>query len=110
MNEINLTRRSQEKVKNIVNNVDLLYIDGDHSFEGCMNDFLNYSDIVQSGGYVVFDNYHDVHHSPQVKHAVDYIVSDLLFDQYEVIGSFRNSLKRYPSEMIYNNEFILRKK
>jgi predicted O-methyltransferase YrrM len=99
-----------QETKNIVNNVDLLYIDGDHSFEGCMNDFLNYSDIVQSGGYVVFDDYHDVHYSPQVKHAVDYIVSDLLFDQYEVIGSFRNSLKTYPSEMIYNNEFILRKK
>lgn len=99
-----------DKLKKIVNNVDLFYIDGDHSYQGCINDFLNYNELVVSGGYIVFDDYHDVNYSPQVKHAVDFIVSDLLFGCYEVIGSFRNSLNTYPSEMIYNNEFILRKK
>lgn len=90
--------------------IDLFYIDGDHSYNGCIQDFLNYQDLVVSGGYVVFDDYHDVNYSPQVKHAVDYIVSELLFDQYDVIGSFRNSLGAKPAEMIFNNEFILRKK
>lgn len=98
------------KLKEKVDKVDLFYIDGDHSYQACINDFLNYNELVVSGGYIVFDDYHDVHYSPQVKHAVDFIVSDLLFDCYEVIGCFRNSLNTYPSEMIYNNEFVLRKK
>lgn len=98
------------KVKQEVRDIDLFYIDGDHSFQGCINDFLNYNEVVNRGGYIVFDDYHDVKYSPQVKHAVDYIVSDLIFNQYEVIGSFRNSLNTYPSEMIYNNLFLLRRK
>lgn len=99
-----------DKVKSKINCVDLFYIDGDHSYQGCLDDFLNYCDLVSSGGYIVFDDYNDVHYSPQVKHAVDFIVSDFLFDQFEVIGCFRNSLKVYPSDMVYNNQFILRKK
>ncbi len=75
-----------------------------------MNDFLNYCDLVNKGGYIVFDDYHDVEYSPQVKHAVDFIVSELLYSQFEVIGYFRNSLKAYPDNMIFNNEFILRRK
>ena len=101
--------KSVVEVKKIIKDVDLFYIDGDHSYEGCMNDFLNYHELVNKGGYVVFDDYHDVKYSPQVKHAVDYIVSDLTFGQYEVIGSFRNTLKTHPTDMEYNNLFILRR-
>lgn len=103
-------KESVSEVKKIVRDVDLFYIDGNHSFDGCINDFLNYNDLVNKGGYIAFDDYHDVKYSPQVKHAVDYIVSDLSFGQYEVIGSFRNSLRSYPSEMPYNNIFIIRRK
>jgi len=99
-----------EETRRLVKNVDLFYIDGDHSFDACMEDFLNYCDLLNYGGYVVFDDYHDVHYSPQVKHAVDYIVSDFLYGKFEVIGAFKNNLKAFPSEMIYNNQFILRKK
>jgi cephalosporin hydroxylase len=107
---LEMVKRSIVEVVKRSISIDLFYIDGDHSYQGCMNDFLNYSDLVVSGGYIVFDDYHDVEYSPQVKHAVDYIVSELLFNQYDVIGSFRNSLGAKPSEMIFNNEFILRKK
>jgi predicted O-methyltransferase YrrM len=96
--------------KSLVNQVDLFYIDGDHSFNGCLNDFLNYCDLVSPGGYIVFDDYHDVEYSPQVKHAVDFIVSEFLYSQFEVVGYFRNSLRAYPENMIFNNEFILRRK
>lgn len=99
-----------ETTRKIVKNVDLFYIDGDHSYEGCINDFLNYADLVSAGGYVVFDDYHDVHYSPQVKHAVDFITSQYLFDQFEIIGTFQNSLLAQPSEMFFNNQFILRRK
>ncbi len=98
------------QTKNIARKYDLFYIDGDHSFNGCLNDFLNYCDLVNKGGYIVFDDYHDFEYSPQVKHAVDFIVSELLYSQFEVIGYFINSLKAYPDNMIFNNEFILRRK
>ncbi len=35
---------------------DLIYIDGDHSFEGAQNDIRNYSAMISSGGYLVMDD------------------------------------------------------
>lgn len=37
----------------------VLYIDGDHSFDGIRLDWENYSDLVLPGGYVIIDNYLD---------------------------------------------------
>ena len=97
------------EVKEKLSSVDILFIDGDHSYDAIIDDFLNYKDLLNNGGYIIFDDYHD-HSNPIVKHAVDYIVDELLFDDYEVIGFFRNKLNAKPNGMIYNNEFILRKK
>ena len=33
--------------------------------EQCIDDFLNYKDFINSGGYVIFDDYHDVEFCPQ---------------------------------------------
>lgn len=47
------------KVKQILSGrqLDLLFIDGDHSYEGVREDFLNYKDLVQENGIIAF---HDV--------------------------------------------------
>lgn len=37
--------------------IDLLFIDGDHSYKGIMGDFNNYFPLVNSGGYIIFDDY-----------------------------------------------------
>jgi predicted O-methyltransferase YrrM len=37
--------------------IDLLFIDGDHSYNGIINDFNNYFPLVNTGGYIVFDDY-----------------------------------------------------
>ena len=37
--------------------VDMLFIDGDHSYGSIMTDFLLYKDVVKSGGIVVFHDY-----------------------------------------------------
>lgn len=38
--------------------IDLLFIDGDHSFYGVMNDFILYSPLVRIGRFIAF---HDIH-------------------------------------------------
>jgi len=42
-----------------IHKYDILFIDGDHSYEGVKNDTINYMPIVRNGGYIVF---HDTHH------------------------------------------------
>jgi len=53
------TKSTIDKVKSILgsNKIDLLFIDGDHTYNGVKQDFLNYKNIVQEGGIIVF---HDI--------------------------------------------------
>lgn len=45
--------------------LDILFIDGDHSYAGVKTDFLTYSPLVKKGGLVVF---HDIcEHAPEAK-------------------------------------------
>lgn len=48
------------KTKRLLNGkkLDLLFIDGDHSFFGVMNDFVRYAPLVKSGGIIAL---HDIH-------------------------------------------------
>ena len=34
-----------------------MFIDGDHSYQAVFNDFYMYKDLVEVGGYIVFDDY-----------------------------------------------------
>jgi predicted O-methyltransferase YrrM len=38
--------------------IDFLFIDGDHSIEGCEFDFVNYSPYLKIGGYIAFHDYY----------------------------------------------------
>jgi predicted O-methyltransferase YrrM len=53
-----------EEVKRILNGnqLDFLFIDGDHSYEGVKKDFEMYSPLVRKGGIIVF---HDVAKQPE---------------------------------------------
>lgn len=48
--------------------VDLLYIDGDHTYNGVKKDYYNYELLVRTGGLIVF---HDVAGIPDVKRFWD---------------------------------------
>jgi predicted O-methyltransferase YrrM len=50
-----------------------LFIDGDHSYEGVKADFELYSPLLESGGYLVFDDY-PATSWPGVQQAVDEVV------------------------------------
>jgi len=41
--------------------VDFLFIDGDHTYEGVKADFINFKDLVKTGGYIAF---HDILDTP----------------------------------------------
>ncbi len=90
---------------------DILFIDGDHSFNAVVHDFMKYSGFVNDGGFIVFDDYLDHEHSPEVRPAVDYIVSYIKIHNlpYEIIGSVQNFAGSKPHTLKYSNEFIIRK-
>lgn len=91
--------------------IDILFIDGDHSYDGVYKDFLNYNSLVKLGGFLVFDDYMDDKYSPQVKTAVDDIIQEYCVNNkmYEIIGCLHNKHKAHPNFLEYNNCFILRK-
>jgi predicted O-methyltransferase YrrM len=93
-------------LKSKVSEIDILYIDGEHSYSSVIQDFNDYKDLVVSGGYIVFDDYLDT--NMQVKPAVDDIIN-LLNNEFEVIGCINNTFSARPSDFIYNNDFILKK-
>lgn len=49
-------------------NTRMLFIDGDHSYEGASRDILNFAPLLRPGGIIVFDDYHS--DCPGVQQAV----------------------------------------
>ena len=85
--------------------VDILFIDGDHSYNGVKKDFEIYNKYVIEGGYIIFDDYNDFQHSPKVKLAVD----SLDLSKYSILGEFGNEFGARPKNH-KPNEFVIRKK
>jgi predicted O-methyltransferase YrrM len=96
------------RLKTLTDTIDILFIDGDHSYTGVRNDFNLYSNLVKSNGYIVFDDYRDATHSPEVKPAVDAIVNEI-GEQYHVIGTLPNTYGARPDWLEQGNVFILQK-
>lgn len=57
-----------DKVKQITKEMDLLFIDGDHSYDGVKKDWDLYFPLVKKGGYVIF---HDCGWADGVKRVVE---------------------------------------
>ena len=90
---------------------DILFIDGDHTYNGVVNDFNNFSGFVNNGGFIVFDDYFDYKYSPEVRLAVDDIVKNLDTNIYDVYGTMKNIKNSHDMlNLEYLNEFILYKK
>lgn len=99
-----------DKVYNSVKEVDILFIDGDHSKNGAIRDFKNYESLVKKGGYILFDDYMDSKFSPEVKIAVDELVNNGSFKEFEIIGSLvYPQLISTNSSLKSSNEYILKK-
>jgi len=103
------TDETYNNVLKCVNQIDILFIDGDHSEFGARKDFDMYSPLVKENGYIIFDDYNDPQNSPGVKIAVDKLVSTI-GDNYEIIGTLPNVFKARPEDVNDGNCYILRKK
>ena len=94
-----------------ISDIDILFIDGDHSRNGVISDFNNYEKIVKKNGYIIFDDYMDEKHSPDVFDAVNDIVKTLDPSLYDVIGSLEYDLikKTNCPDLKSSNLFIIKK-
>lgn len=99
---------SNSRILGYGNKIHILFIDGDHSLNGVVADFNMYANLVKIGGYIVFDDYRDNLHSPDVKKALDEIILPNLVD-YEIIGTLENNLCAYPSELKEGNCFVIKR-
>jgi len=90
--------------KELVGGIDILFIDGDHEYASVVSDFMMYHGMVKSGGYIVFDDYHD-EGDPEVSHAVNDIVA--VIKGYDILWTFENTLNAYPQTMKEGNCFII---
>ena len=98
------------QIKSEINEVDFLFIDGDHTTNGVLNDFYNYIGLVKSGGYIAFDDYLDFQYSPEVHGAVNEIVSKLNTEEYDIIGTLTYDLLKDFTDFDSNSIFLLKKK
>lgn len=98
-------------VKKEVLSVDIFLIDGDHRYNGVIYDFENYVELVKPNGYILFDDYLDFKHSPEVKPAVDAIVNTINKDDFEIIGTLKYDLIKETNLPNHDssNLFILKK-
>lgn len=115
--EVNVYKKfSNDKnfIEELINSnftTDILFIDGDHSYNGVINDFNNFEQFVNKKGYIVFDDYNDYMYSPEVKIAVDDIVKKIDTEKYEVLGTMENIKNSHDIlNLKLLNEFILYKK
>lgn len=57
--EIKLIQDYSNNVKlTNINNIDLLFLDGDHNYKAVKEDFYKFMPLVKKGGYIVFDDLH----------------------------------------------------
>jgi predicted O-methyltransferase YrrM len=60
-------QKTIQKVKELMPEVDLLFIDGNHEYKYVRWDFENYSPLVRNGGIILFHDVFPIHYFIQVK-------------------------------------------
>lgn len=98
-----------EELKSQNFKTDILFIDGDHSKNGVLNDFYNFHQFVNKNGFIIFDDYLDFEYSPEVNPTVKQIEKDIIDNNlpFEIIGCISN-IKNTNFKNNYLNEFILK--
>ncbi len=73
--------------------LDFLFIDGDHSFDGCLRDFLLYSKYVRENGFIIF---HDIVEDMTTRHRSPVPLSkSIAGDVHRVWNILKNRYQHY---------------
>jgi len=83
---------SQKTKYDSIDKIDLLFVDADHSKEGCLNDMVNWWDNLVTGGHMVL---HDCYFGCEVQDAVIEFIAE--HDVEIVISPYKShEHRRYP--------------
>lgn len=74
-----------EKVRKIAPQIDMLFIDGDHSYEGCKMDFDLYFPLIKKSGIIIF---HDSGWANGVKKVIKEDVLKLTYNHSQLPNMF----------------------
>jgi cephalosporin hydroxylase len=76
---------TKEKLLRIIQNkkVDLLFMDGDHTYNGIKQDLIDYQQFVNNGGFVVFHDINDSEHHRSINVGVYKLWNELTGEKYE---------------------------
>lgn len=98
-----------DRVKDL--SVDLLFIDGEHTSAGVEQDWKWYSELVVPNGWIVFDDYNDRKHSPEVGPAIDAIVKNLDPRRYHVYGTVPNThrARGFSPDYVEGNCYVIQR-
>jgi predicted O-methyltransferase YrrM len=78
-----------ERVRDVVSAIDVLFIDGDHTYEGVKADYVLYSPLVTSGGLIVF---HDILPNPGAENCeVHRLWAELSGRKWEITSASEGS-------------------
>jgi len=99
--------KTKQKIQELLpQGIDLFFIDGNHNYKPVRKDFNLYFPLVNSGGYIVFDDYHPLTTNKGSKRGCPIAINDITkqyADKLEVIGEAR---ELYDSD---NAAFIVKK-
>jgi len=70
-----IQEKSSEAVDDVTDELDFIYIDGNHSYENTLEDIKNYWSRVKDGGIIGGHDYYNMGKAREVKKAVDEIVA-----------------------------------
>lgn len=96
--KVHLVVGDSRKVAPPAEQIELLFIDGDHSYEGAKADYERWNELVRPGGHLLFHdavdtgNYGNVY--PGVTRAADEVESDSRWDRQSGAGSIAHFVRR----------------
>jgi len=81
-----IIKKSADAVSDVPNNLDFVYIDGNHSYKYALQDIHNYWPKVKEGGVLCGHDYYNMSKAREVKKAVDEFVAENGLKLYHVSG------------------------
>lgn len=105
-----IRKYSDQAVSLIPNNIDFLYIDGNHAYRYVKSDLENYYSKVNPGGYIVGDDAIDVDESQRNIDGNCFFSCESIFHNIGVIKAFREFLNIHNLQgKLIANQIILQK-